>query len=196
MLDIGALTGALSRFILLEFGIGGAYLNNYILIGMVGFFTAVVRAPVTGAVLITEMAGSFAHFPAFILVSVVASIVSELLRTKPIYDSLLTQISADHPRETLSHPIMLHIPVQEGSVLETCYNVQAHLPEGCILVGVDHGEKELFPDKDLDIQPGDTLRIVVESRKAHLLKEKLLHLGEAPAAERHDTEQVSKTGKE
>ena len=186
MLAIGALVGALSRFVLLEFGIGGEYLNNYVLIGMVGFFTAVVRAPVTGAVLITEMAGSFAHFPAFILVSVVASIVSELLRTKPIYDSLLTQINADHPREILSRPLMLHIPVQEGSMLETCYNVQAHLPEGCILVGIDHGEKELFPDKDLDIQPGDTLRIVVESRKAHLLKETLLHLGEAPKSDSTD----------
>ena len=195
MLAIGALVGALSRFAFMEFGIGGEYLNNYVLIGMVGFFTAVVRAPVTGAVLITEMSGSFAHFPAFILVSVVASIVSELLRTKPIYDSLLGQISANHPRETLSRPLMLHIPVQEGSVLETCYNVQVHLPDGCILVGVDHGEKELFPDKELDIQPGDTLRIVVESRKAHQLKEKLLQLGEAPAAEKQDKERASKTGK-
>ena len=192
MLAIGALGGALSRLVFLEFDIGGEYLNNYVLIGMVGFFTAVVRAPITGAVLITEMAGSFAHFPAFILVSVVASIASELLRTKPIYDSLLGQIGADHPRETLSHPVVLHIPVQEGSVLETCYNVQAHLPEGCILVSVDHGEKELFPDKELDIQPGDTLRIVVESRKAYLLKEKLLHLGEAPAAEQRDNERASR----
>lgn len=182
MLAIGALVGALSRFLFLEFGIGNEYLNNYVLIGMVGFFTAVVRAPVTGAVLITEMAGSFAHFPAFILVSVISSIVSELLRTRPIYDSLLAQISALHPRETLSHPLLLHIPVQEGSVLETCYNVQAQLPEGCILVGVEHGEKELFPDKELDIQPGDVLRIVVESRKAHQLKERLLQLGEAPKA--------------
>jgi H+/Cl- antiporter ClcA len=29
---------------------------------MTGFFVAIVRAPITGAVLITEMAGSFAHF--------------------------------------------------------------------------------------------------------------------------------------
>ena len=183
MLAIGALIGTFSQGIFLKFGIGSEYLNNYILVGMVGFFTAVVRAPITGAVLITEMAGSFAHFPAFILVSVVASIVSEVFHTKPIYDLLLTQISADHPRETLSRPITLHIPIQEGSTLETCYNVQAHLPEGCILAGVEHGEKELFPDKDMDIHPGDVLKIIVESGKAYQLKETLLHLGEAPKEE-------------
>jgi Trk K+ transport system NAD-binding subunit len=129
------------------------------------------------------MAGSFAHFPAFILVSVVASLVSEIFHTKPIYDSLLTQISADHPRETLSRPIVLYIPVQEGSILETCHNVQAHLPDGCILAGVEHGEKELFPDRDMDIHPGDVLRIIVESGKAYQLKERLLLLGEAPKAD-------------
>ncbi|MDX9957775.1 MAG: ClC family H(+)/Cl(-) exchange transporter [Spirochaetia bacterium] len=179
MLAIGALIGTVSQGIFMKFGIGSEYLNNYILVGMVGFFTAVVRAPITGAVLITEMAGSFAHFPAFILVSVVASLVSEMFHTKPIYDSLLTQISASHPRETLSRPIVLYIPVQEGSILETCCNVQAHLPDGCILAGVEHGEKELFPDKDMDIQPGDVLRIIVESGKAPQLKERLLLLGEA-----------------
>jgi H+/Cl- antiporter ClcA len=183
MLAIGALIGTVSQGIFLQFGIGSEYLNNYILVGMVGFFTAVVRAPITGAVLITEMAGSFAHFPAFILVSVVASLVSEFFHTRPIYDSLLAQISTDHPRETLSRPIVLYIPVQEGSMLETCSNVQAHLPDGCILAGVEHGEKELFPDKDMDIQPGDVLRILVESGKAYQLKEKLLRLGEAPEAD-------------
>jgi H+/Cl- antiporter ClcA len=183
MLAIGALIGTMSQGIFLKFGIGSEYLNNYILVGMVGFFAAVVRAPITGAVLITEMAGSFAHFPAFILVSVVASLVSEIFHTKPIYDSLLTQISADHPRETLSRPIVLYIPVQEGSILETCHNVQAHLPDGCILAGVEHGEKELFPDRDMDIHPGDVLRIIVESGKAYQLKERLLLLGEAPKAD-------------
>ncbi|GAB1457337.1 hypothetical protein MASR2M48_26450 [Spirochaetota bacterium] len=63
MLAIGALLGAASNTMLLSIGLPSGFLENYILIGMVGFFTAVVRAPITGAVLITEMAGSFAHFP-------------------------------------------------------------------------------------------------------------------------------------
>jgi len=138
------------------------YLANYILLGMVGFFTAVVRAPITGAVLITEMAGSFAHFPAFILVSVVASIVAGLLRTKPIYDSLLEQIKPDKAARSDAAPIILDIPVFEGSVLDTTTKVNEIMPVGCILVSVERGDEELFPERGLDVHPGDVLRVVVE----------------------------------
>jgi hypothetical protein len=53
----------------------------------------VVRAPITGAVLVTEMAGNLTHFPAFILVSVVAILVAGAARTRPIYDLLLEQVA-------------------------------------------------------------------------------------------------------
>jgi H+/Cl- antiporter ClcA len=181
MLAIGALIGALSNALIAAAGISSGFLENYILIGMVGFFTAVVRAPITGAVLITEMAGSFAHFPAFILVSVLASLVSGILRTKPIYDSLLLQIAPEPQKTSSSRPVILHVPVLEGSILETCARVREHLPEGCILVAVEHGEEDVYPHEDLDIQPGDVLRIVVESGKAHTLKERLIGLGQASA---------------
>ncbi len=179
MLALGGTLGAMTYVSFSGFGLDPVYIQNFILLGMVGFFTAVVRAPITGAVLVTEMAGSFAHFPAFIFVSLIAALVSGIIKTKPIYDSLLAQLSPEHPSATLSHPIIVHIPVQEGSILDTCPGAQKLLPEGCILAGVEHGERELFPAKDLDIQPGDVLRIIVESDKAYRLKEQLLALAEA-----------------
>ena len=93
MLAIGALVGAAAQALLPELGVGGDFLANYILLGMAAFFVAVVRAPITGAVLITEMAGSLGHFPAFILVSVIAASVAGLLGVRPIYDSLFDQIA-------------------------------------------------------------------------------------------------------
>ena len=92
MLAIGALIGAAAQALLPRLGVEGDFLSNYILLGMAAFFVAVVRAPVTGAVLITEMAGSLGHFPAFILVSVIAALVAGLLGIRPIYDSLFDQI--------------------------------------------------------------------------------------------------------
>jgi H+/Cl- antiporter ClcA len=179
MLALGGTLGAMANVSFSGFGLEPHYLQNFILLGMVGFFTAVVRAPITGAVLVTEMAGSFAHFPAFIFVSLIAALISGIIKTKPIYDSLLAQLTPEHPSATLSRPIILHIPVQEGSILDTCPGAQKLLPEGCILAGVEHGERELFPAKDLDIQPGDVLRIIVESDKAYKVKEELLRLAEA-----------------
>jgi len=56
---------------------------------MAGYFTAVVRAPITGIILITEMTGSFNHLLPLTIVSIVAYIVADILASKPIYESLL-----------------------------------------------------------------------------------------------------------
>lgn len=103
MLALGALVGAAIQAVLPALGVGGDFLANCVLLGMAAFFVAVVRAPVTGAVLITEMAGSFGHFPAFMLVSIVAAAVAGLLGTPPIYETLLEQtLAAQAPRQNHS----------------------------------------------------------------------------------------------
>ncbi|HUW68908.1 MAG TPA: ClC family H(+)/Cl(-) exchange transporter [bacterium] len=181
MLALGAMVGAAAQGVFQGLGITTGYLNNFILLGMVGFFTAVVRAPITGAVLITEMAGSFAHFPAFILVSVIASFVAIGMRSRPIYDSLLARIAPGCQDDGRSRPVTLHIPLAEGSVLESIEQARALMPEGCILTAVERGEEELYPGRDLALHPGDVLHVVVELGKAHHRKEQLLALGQPSA---------------
>ena len=58
------------------------------LIGMAAFFTATVRAPVTGLILATEMTGSTTLLPPMLGACAVAMLVANLLRSKPIYDQL------------------------------------------------------------------------------------------------------------
>ncbi len=59
---------------------------------MAGYFTAIVRAPLTGIILITELVGSFGNFLSIPLVSITAYIVANLLGSKPIYQSLYENI--------------------------------------------------------------------------------------------------------
>jgi len=181
MLALGAIAGALAQALFQSLGITTGYLNNFILLGMVGFFTAVVRAPITGAVLITEMAGSFAHFPAFILVSVMASFVATAMKSRPVYDSLLARITPGCQDDDRLRPVTLRIPLSEGSVLESMERVRTLLPEGCILTAVERGEEELYPGQNLALHPGDVMHVVVELGKAQRLKEQLLALGQPSA---------------
>ncbi len=58
-------------------------------VGMAAFFTAVVRAPVTGIVLVTEMTASFTLLLPMLAASFAAFVVAEALGNKPIYESLL-----------------------------------------------------------------------------------------------------------
>jgi len=57
-------------------------------VGMAAFFTAVVRAPVTGIILVTEMTESFTLLLPMLSACFTAMLVPILLRDAPIYESL------------------------------------------------------------------------------------------------------------
>ena len=57
-------------------------------IGMAAFFTAVVRAPVTGIILVIEMTGGFTLFLPMLGACFGAMVIPTLLRNEPIYESL------------------------------------------------------------------------------------------------------------
>ena len=60
----------------------------FALVGMAAFFTGVVRAPVTGIVLVTEMTANVTFLLPMLGACFVAMLVPMLLRDAPIYDAL------------------------------------------------------------------------------------------------------------
>ncbi len=58
------------------------------LMAMTGHFAAIVRSPLTGILLISEMTGAFAYMFPLGLVAMVSYGVAELCRSEPIYESL------------------------------------------------------------------------------------------------------------
>ena len=62
--------------------------NAFAIVGMAAFFTGVVRAPVTGIVLITEMTGSFTMLLPMLAACFASMLLPTLLDNAPIYDSL------------------------------------------------------------------------------------------------------------
>ncbi len=67
-------------------------LETFMVLGMAGFFTAIVHAPITGIILICEMAGNFSNLLPIATVSIVSYFVSNLCKNRPIYDSLLERM--------------------------------------------------------------------------------------------------------
>ena len=65
----------------------------YAMVGMAAFFTAVVRAPLTGIVLATEMTGSATLLLPMLASCFTAMAVPTLLRVPPIYDSLKQRLA-------------------------------------------------------------------------------------------------------
>ncbi len=93
---------ALGAFVGLGFGQAAAALfpdlgsspAAFALVGMGAFFAGVVRAPVTGIVLVTEMTGASALLLPLLSGCFGAMLVVEMLGEKPIYESLSDRSSA------------------------------------------------------------------------------------------------------
>ena len=86
--QVGLLFGALCR---LTFPGLDLPPEAFAVVAMAAFFTGVVRAPVTGIVLITEMTGSSTMLLPMLGACFVAMLVPTLLGNAPIYDSLREQ---------------------------------------------------------------------------------------------------------
>ena len=90
VLTIGALIGNIFA------GIGNGlhifttdWTTLFIIFGMAAFFAAVIKAPVTGSILILELTGQFPHLVGLIVVSGAAFMVSDLCGGEPIFSALL-----------------------------------------------------------------------------------------------------------
>lgn len=90
LLVIGALTGGIigcGACALL--GLPESCMITFLLLGMTGMFSGIVRAPITGIILVAEMTGSLTQFTGLVLVSVVSALTANMLGSKPVYDELL-----------------------------------------------------------------------------------------------------------
>ena len=79
-------------------GLPESCMINFLLLGMTGMFSGIVRAPITGIILIAEMSGSLTQFPGLVLVSVTAALTANLLGSKPVYDELLENMLKDRAK--------------------------------------------------------------------------------------------------
>lgn len=92
MLVLGAQIGLVFGRVCLDWFPGMAPatgdIGTFAVVGMAAFFVAVVRAPMTGIVLVTEMTASFTLLLPMLTACFTAMLVPILLRCPPIYDSL------------------------------------------------------------------------------------------------------------
>lgn len=83
--QLGLLFGALCRLIFRGLDLPP---EAFAVVGMAAFFTGVVRAPITGIVLIVEMTASFTMLLPMLIACFVAMFIPTVLANSPIYDSL------------------------------------------------------------------------------------------------------------
>ena len=167
LLIIGGTSGAVFGYIAINyFGISPELFNNFIILSMAGYFTAIVRAPITGIILITEMTGSFTHLLSLTIVSIIAYIVADMLKSPPIYDSLLENLlQKNNIHEYHSHSTkktLITNVVHFGSKIENSTLSSIKLPENTLIVSIKRGEESIVPKGNTIIRAGDTLITITD----------------------------------
>ena len=180
LLILGALAGGAFAMAGVQiFGLDPMYINNFVLLAMAGFFTAIVRAPITGIILLFEMSGSVSQMLSLAIVSVAAYITATLLRSEPIYESLLGRILEGQgaKRQTAGgQKVLSEFVIMGGSVLEGRKVMEIHWPSSCLLVSLERDGKELIPRGKTILQAGDRLTVMTDERDAGYIHDKLENL--------------------
>ena len=144
----------------------------FAVIGMAALFTAIVRAPLTGIVLITEMTANYEQMLAVAVACLGAYAIAEHLRDAPIYDALLDldlQRAAGAPTLVVAEPVFIDIAVEADCSLDGRQLHDIELPEGCSLVTVTRFGREMVPRPDMFLLPGDQLIFIVSGDALHIV---------------------------
>ncbi|PHV70478.1 ClC family H(+)/Cl(-) exchange transporter [Sporanaerobium hydrogeniformans] len=178
LLILGATLGSIFASISVHyFGYNETLFYNFVIVAMAGYFTAIVRAPITGIVLILEMTGSFSHLLSLTVVSLTAYVVADLLKSQPIYESLLDNLLKASNHEELeeehSKKIMIELLVQYGAALEGKQVKELKWPSKCLLVSIKRGDKEILPKGDTQIKAGDYLLVLTDINSEWKTRKKL-----------------------
>jgi hypothetical protein len=188
LLVIGAITGGLySTFLSTAFGVEEYYIKAFVIIAMAGFFSAIVRAPITGVILITEMTGNFMTLLSLVSASLVAYVVADLLGGEPVYDQLMHRRqrkkvesgSGTHDHDYLAdvysksdkkyvkkrisireRKVVIDSSIHIGSMMDGHKVMELGLPEGSLIVSVMRDGKEIIPHGSTILNGGDDLEIL------------------------------------
>ena len=149
-------------------------ISYIMLISMVGFLVAVVRTPLTGIVLITEITGHLDVFYPSIIVGGLTYYFTEMLQIKPfnvvLYDEMIST-----PAFRTEGRSSLFVEIMTGAYFDGKEVDHLTLPQRCIIKTIHRDRKDLAPAGQTLI-PGDQVEIEIDSQDIEKLYEPLISM--------------------
>lgn len=160
MLAMGSLLGSL--YVQIGEAAGAIDINLTVticLLAMAGHFSAIVKAPVTGIILVSEMSGTFDFLLPLGIVCLISAMTASVLKTEPIYESLQETLKNVDKNEGNWVPVRQRIlreyAVEIGSDADGKIVAEINWPEDFLLVAVKRGSLELIPHGNVMLRGGD-----------------------------------------
>lgn len=169
LLVLGALIGGIYGKILLPMvNADMTFLISFVILGMAGYFSSIVRAPITGVILITEMTGDFTNLLALSVVALVAYVIADLLKGLPIYDQLLERMIRNADDKVIlkeaKRKVIIDAEVYLGSYIDGKKIKDINLPKGTLIVAVIRDNEEFIPNGQSVLCGGDSLSLLCDAQ--------------------------------
>jgi CIC family chloride channel protein len=148
----------------------------FAVVGMAAYFTAIVRAPLTGIMLIVEMTGNYSQMLPLLVACFCAYAVAEFMKDLPIYEALLERdLNRGGDKYLLEKPVVVDLTIQMDAPFAGREVRFLGLPPGCILVRCSDGKREWVPKANTRLEPHMRITAVVSPEAANGLE--ILHQG-------------------
>lgn len=164
LLALGAILGlAVGDLSGMAFPHAGVLPGAFAVVGMAAYFTAIVRAPLTGIVLIVEMTSSYALSLPLLVACFCAYGVAEATKNLPIYETLLQRELASGKDFSEDHDetVVIEFELESGSPFDGLKVRELGLPPGVLLVSCRDGHREWLPNADTKLGPHMRVTAVV-----------------------------------
>lgn len=139
----------------------------FAVVGMAAYFTAIVRAPLTGIVLVVEMTGNYSLMLPLLIACFCAYGIADLLGDRPIYEALLERdLLRSNSAPELEKTLLLELPVEHNAPYDGCTIEELDLPPGCLIVTVERGLASHVPSPDFVLRAGDRISAVIAPNAA------------------------------
>lgn len=164
---MGAIFGSLAIDM---FSLDADLWQEFIVIGMAGFFAAIVRAPITGVVIVLEISGNMNSLLPLVVTSIVAYATANLLGSTPFYSASLDRvlksngISNDSDGK-VGEKIIETLVVPTGSKIAGKAIKDVDWGKHCVVVSIEREESGITPKGDTVIREGDKIVLLISQRR-------------------------------
>lgn len=164
MLAIGAGAGAALSVFFNKAGMNASYVDYLIIICMSVFFTTVVKAPITGIVMVFELTGQFTNFLPALLGIAIGYLIGMLFKTEPIYEKCLTIFIEEEKLYEKNTKERVAVVVQPDSKADGAMVRTIIWPaNGLVVELITVDGKKIVPDGETIMQAGETLAFECET---------------------------------
>ena len=167
---LGAYLGAIFGNIAINsLGLKAELFEEFVIIGMAGLFASIVRAPLTGIILVFELTGDMNSLLPIATVSFISYAIANTIGTAPFYSILFEKAVENTDSPTLdtssNEKVLQTFTLPVGSSINGKTIADIDWGKHCIIVSVERNEVPITPKGDTVLKDGDTLVMLISQRR-------------------------------